>query len=364
MSYPECQAKDIQFQFAPHASLELYDIDWVLLDPTRLLQITINLITNAIKFTQHSTRRSIIVRLSVSLDNPELHKSYDYIPKRGLEVDLTAGEDQGSGQVLYIHVDVEDTGCGLTDEEKTVLFEKFAQASPRTHVTYGGSGLGLFISRQLAELHGGRIGVSSEAGVGSTFSFFLQCQSISSESSRPPLSRQESTRSIIQAAPDFCLARPSTLPLSNNTNFNILLAEDNLVNQRVVAKQLTKAGCTITTADNGLYALEHLVKTRFQTAGTDNLPLDIILMDWEMPEMDGLMCCKTIRGMEKSGELNAHVPILGVTANVRPEQIVIAKENGMDDILSKPFRVPELLEKIRRVLKRLEDGDGDVMSKF
>jgi CheY-like chemotaxis protein len=364
MFYPECQAKDIKFQFAPHASLELYDIDWVLLDPTRLLQITINLITNAIKFTQHSRRRSIVVSLSVSLENPELYKSYDYVPKRGLDVDLTSGEDRGSGQVLYIQVDVEDTGCGLTDEEKAHLFEKFAQASPRTHVTYGGSGLGLFISRQLAELHGGRIGVSSKAGVGSTFSFFLQCQRISSESNRPPLSRQESTRSIVQTTPDYCLVRPSMLPLSDNTNFNILLAEDNLVNQRVVARQLTKEGCTIATADNGLYALEYLTRTHFQTAGTDNLPLDIILMDWEMPEMDGLMCCKTIRGMEKSGELNAHVPILGVTANVRPEQIAIAKENGMDDILSKPFRVSELLEKIRGVLKRLEDGDGDGMSEL
>jgi CheY-like chemotaxis protein len=358
MFYPECQAKGIEFRFAPHPCLKLYNIDWVLLDPTRLLQITINLITNAIKFTQHSTKRSIIVHLSVSPEHPELYKSYDYIPKRGLHNDVAAGEDWGSGQVLYIHVDVEDSGCGLTDEEKAVLFEKFAQASPRTHVTYGGSGLGLYISRQLAELHGGQIGVSSKAGVGSTFGFFLKCQRLPSGGNRLSVSRRESANSIVEAALDLHPAIFDALLLPNSTNLNILLVEDNLVNQRVLKKQLTKAGCTITTADNGLYALDHLTTTRFQTASTDGLPLDIILMDWEMPEMDGLTCCKKIREMEKSGELNAHVPILGVTANVRSEQISIAKENGMDDILPKPFRVPELLEKIRCVLRRLEDGGG------
>jgi CheY-like chemotaxis protein len=358
MFYPECQAKDIEFRFVPHPHLELYNIDWVLLDPTRLLQITINLITNAIKFTQHSTKRSIVVNLSASPEQPELYKSYDYVPSKGLHVNLTSGEDWGSGQVLYLHVDVQDSGCGLTNDEKAKLFEKFSQASPRTHVTYGGSGLGLFISRQLAELHGGQIGVSSEAGVGSTFGFFLQCQRIPSGSSRSSTSRQELATSVIEVAPDLHPAESNVTPVSKNTSFNILLAEDNLVNQRVVSKQLTKAGCIITTADNGLYVLEHLAKTRFHTASTDKLPLDIILMDWEMPEMDGLTCCKKIREMEKSGELNAHVPILGVTANVRPEQIAIAKESGMDDILSKPFRVPELLEQIREVLKRLENGGG------
>jgi CheY-like chemotaxis protein len=372
MFYPECQAKGIEFCFKPHVSLERYNIDWVLLDPTRLSQITVNLITNAIKFTQHSPKRSILVHLSASLDHPEMYKCFEYVPTRGSPVDVTSAEEWGSGQLLYLHVDVEDTGCGLTAEEKALLFEKFAQASPRTHAHYGGSGLGLFISRRLTELHGGQIGVSSEAGFGSTFSFFLQCKRFVSNSCHPALLNQhsnisqstehdDSSNSIVVATesePDFSTTKVDILSPSYPDQLHILIVEDNLLNQRVLAKQLIRAGSVISTANNGLFALEHLTKSSFYTSNTNGLPLSIILMDWEMPDMDGLTCCKKIREMEKSGELNAHVPILGVTANVRPEQVATAKESGMDDLLSKPFRVHQLLDKIREVLGRLNvDGD-------
>jgi PAS domain S-box-containing protein len=367
MFYPECQTKDIVFTFVPHASLGFYGIDWVLLDPTRLMQITVNLITNAIKFTQYCHKREVSVHISVSAHHPELSKGFDYVPTRGIPVDLASRENWGPGQLFYLHIDVKDTGCGLTAEEKTRLFERFAQASPRTHAHYGGSGLGLFISRQLAELHGGQIGVSSESGVGSTFGFFLQCKRTSPESVRPILSRQPSTHDAptlsTQApqelfetvtSPDIIRSPQTELPPSTGFDkLHILIVEDNLVNQRVLSKQLTKAGCIISTADNGLFALEHLTKTTFHKDNTLAIPLSIILMDLEMPEMDGLTCCKRIREMEKTGELNAHVPVIAVTANVRGEQIATAKESGMDDVVSKPFRVPELLQKIERVLARL-----------
>jgi PAS domain S-box-containing protein len=366
MFYPECQAKGIRFSFMPHESIKRLDIDWVLLDPTRLLQITVNLITNAIKFTQHCDRRSISIHISVSPDEPELAKGFDYVTTRVTPVNLTTSDDWGSGQLLYLHVDVKDTGVGLSAEEKARLFERFTQASPRTHAHYGGSGLGLFISRQLAELHGGQIGVSSESGAGSTFSFFLQCKRITSISSRRAISRQLSShsQSPTHAKSSLELSGAMSSPIFKNPSveistkpeaekLHILIVEDNLVNQKVLAKQLTKAGCVINTADNGLLALDHLTKTSFHSSSVDRIPLSLILMDWEMPEMDGLTCCMRIREMEESGELNGHVPIVAVTANVRAEQIATAIESGMDAIVSKPFRIPELLEKVEDVLARV-----------
>jgi CheY-like chemotaxis protein len=369
MFKPEVQAKDIEFNFCPHRSLHELNVDWVNLDPSRLLQITVNLITNAIKFTQASSKRVISVHLGASVDQPELHVGgFDYIPIRTSVFNATAGSDWGEGQLLYIRVKVEDTGCGLTVDEKKVLFGRFAQASPRTHAHYGGSGLGLFISRQLAELHGGQIGVSSEAGVGSTFGFFIQARrtsavnspallgSVLPGSSQPVKSmRDENTK---RAGPATSPSRTVPIPIATTnqspidpSDLHILIVEDNLVNQRVLSKQLRKAGSIVYTADNGLLALEHLATTSFQVStGTK---LSVILMDLEMPEMDGLTCVGRIREMEDEGTMTGHVPVIAVTANVREEQVATAISNGMDDVLKKPFRVPELLEKIGVVLERL-----------
>jgi PAS domain S-box-containing protein len=368
MFYPECQAKDIDFSFVPHSSLERYEIDWVLLDPTRLLQITVNLITNAIKFTSPCKRRNISVHVSVSLDEPELSKDFEYVPTRGLPVSLTTGEEWGLGQLVYLHVDVVDTGCGLTAEEKARLFERFAQASPRTHAQYGGSGLGLFISRQLAELHGGRIGVSSESGAGSTFGFFLQCKRTRPNITRPPISRQSSSSffstsknaATVQdlvaglASPD--VLSPALEIAEPPSALHILIVEDNLLNQRVLTKQLTKAGCVVSTADNGLFALDFIATTTFSPHASQPKHLHVVLMDQNMPEMDGLTCVKRIREMEQQGELIGHVPVIAVTANVRSEQIATARESGMDDVVSKPFRVPDLLARIEGLLGSLMEG--------
>lgn len=124
------------------------------------------------------------------------------------------------------------------------------------------------------------------------------------------------------------------------------------MNQRVLAKQLRKANCVVHTADNGVHALSFLATTTFQESSS-NTPLDVILMDLEMPEMDGLTCVARIREMESSKKIKGHVPVIAVTANVRGEQIATAKNSGMDDVVSKPFRVPELLIKIRGLLERL-----------
>ncbi|PZC99146.1 BaeS, Signal transduction histidine kinase [Pyrenophora tritici-repentis] len=401
MFRPEAHAKKISFKFDPHPSLHELDIDWVLLDPGRLLQIIVNLITNAIKFTQDSPTRLITVQVSAHKYQPnsDTSRGFDFVPPRNTVTDMTSGECWGSGPLVYLQFQVRDTGCGLSPQQKTMLFEKFAQASPRSHVQYGGSGLGLFISRQLAELHGGQIGCASEAGVGSTFGFYLKCKRILPQ--RPALpsnarrhsyepeqhatfcESMEATASKIDEklvnvaltqrieeskeleAPQESKVIPSPedpknveLPKSpndspNETCLHVLVVEDNLVNQKVLCKQLTKAGCHISTADNGVWALKHLEKTNFRN-NTNGIPLSIILMDCEMPEMDGLTCCRKIREMEQNGELNRHVPIIAVTANIRGGQIDTAKEAGMDEVIGKPFRIPDLLAKMKGLLERLE----------
>ena len=331
-----------------------------------MLQITVNLITNAIKFTAGSHKRSIEVHLGASVDQPHIHfKGFEYIPTRGSLIDITAGQDWGEGERLYIRVKVQDTGCGLTPGEKRQLFERFAQASPRTHATYGGSGLGLFISRQLAELHGGQIGVASETGVGSTFGFFIQGRR-APPPKRPGILGPAPLLGQQGGAEAQALLRSNSSPASiptalpekglptNNSDLAILIVEDNLVNQRVLSKQLKKAGCTIYTADNGLLALEVLATTSFQDPA--GRPLSIILMDLEMPEMDGLTAVGRIREMEGAGLVVGHVPVIAVTANVRDEQTQAAIEGGMDDVVAKPFRVPELLVKVRSLLTRLGAG--------
>ncbi|KAJ0153408.1 Sterol 24-C-methyltransferase erg-4, partial [Fusarium oxysporum f. sp. albedinis] len=174
----EMLAKDITLDIDIGSEFEELAVDWVAMDPSRVLQILINLMTNAIKFTASSTTRVIKVAVGVSKEPPQIDNipGFAFAPTRG-EIGSVVGSDEwGSGEGLYVRYRVQDTGCGLTDDERKLLFQRFKQASPRTHYKYGGSGLGLFISKRLAELHGGRIGVASTAGKGSDFGFYIQAR--------------------------------------------------------------------------------------------------------------------------------------------------------------------------------------------
>jgi len=363
----EVQSKQIDLSLRLHPSMKDLNIEWVMLDPGRVLQIMVNLLTNAIKFTQQSSKRSISVHVGASFSPPmPTTKSFEYVPRRSPQVDISDGEGWGADSIIYLWARVIDTGCGLTIEEKQRLFERFAQASPRTHAQYGGSGLGLFISRQLAELHGGQIGAASEAGVGSTFGFFIQCRKtidpgVRKESALPatrsissfPTSTYErnsaSETQLTNRTQNVCVVTPS--PIVENTDaktIHVLVVEDNLVNQRVLKKQLEKAGCVVETADNGIHALEYLRTTNLYPHGTK--PISIVLMDLEMPEMGGLECVTRIRELQTQGIIRRHVPVVAVTANVRAEQMLVARKSGMDDIMSKPFRIADLLEKIEVIV--------------
>ncbi|KAF3017777.1 hypothetical protein E8E14_008411 [Neopestalotiopsis sp. 37M] len=364
----ELQAKDIRMVHEAKSSFEELAVEWATFDPSRVLQILINLLTNAIKFTAASTTRNITVSVDVSREPPiaQYTPDFQYIPPKTVNSNVASGEEWGTDEVLYLRFKVQDTGCGLTPEEIKVLFTKFSQASPRTHAQYGGSGLGLFISRQLAELHGGRIGVSSVAGSGSSFGFFIAARRTSSPANMDVAATivtkverevvQESlTHQVTPQRQDLAAERPvadliatKAVPKFDPRDLEVLVVEDNLVNQTVLVKQLKKQGIGVSTSNDGLEALAFLDGTEFRKVGGKRL--SVILMDLEMPNMDGLTCVREIRKMEASGAISGRVPVIAVTANVRDEQIAIAKRSGMDDVVSKPFRIPELLKKIEALL--------------
>lgn len=160
----ELQAADIGFSYTLKDS---YTITWAHCDPTRLTQILINLLTNAIKFTKTAEKRQIDVTIGVSNAAPPLDMNdLQWFPRRGeIRSEFCSGED------IFLTLTVKDTGTGISTEGMAGLFNRFVQASPVTHIKYGGSGLGLFISRELTELQGGMMGVSSKPNNGSVFSF-------------------------------------------------------------------------------------------------------------------------------------------------------------------------------------------------
>lgn len=339
----EVQTADIQLDFTVDESMEKLSVKWVKLDPSRLLQVLINLITNAIKFTSSREKRVITVKLGATLERPRKEglKFVSYFPTRAKHKDLTKGSDWGTGEKIYIHFAVEDTGRGLTEDEKKLLFLRFSQASPRTHVQYGGSGLGLFISRELVELQGGEIGVSSKAGEGSIFAFYVKAR------------RSTAPAEVLEQLPTKTASSKAASTTVASNGRKILIVEDNLVNQKVLKKQLENLGYPVLIANHGEECLDQLRKSSFwSNHGPNALDLTVILMDLEMPVMDGLTCARKIRDLEQSREIIHHVPIIAVTANARAEQIETATDAGMDDVVSKPFRIPELIPKIEQLSEK------------
>lgn len=178
----ELREKVIELKFAIDPSFTEIGLNWVLADMVRINQVLVNLMTNAIKFTaRRDGERNITVSIGASRKRPTSYppsvvffKDEDAVHR----MDATLGPEWGEGQAMWLLVAVRDNGIGMSDADQERLFERFRQATPRTQEQYGGSGLGLFISRKLCQLHGGDIGVSSKAGIGSTFGFFFKVRKI------------------------------------------------------------------------------------------------------------------------------------------------------------------------------------------
>ncbi|KAF2154440.1 hypothetical protein K461DRAFT_320558 [Myriangium duriaei CBS 260.36] len=366
-------------------------INNVMLDSSRVLQVIINLLTNAIKFTQHADTRRITIFLDASSSRPhgKCHNA-QFIEQRAQRPDLTLSAEWGKGEELYLQIAVQDSGRGLNEEELKLLFHRFSQASPKTYKQYGGSGLGLFISRELTELQGGQIGVHSQAGAGSTFTFYVKAKRVDGDDGivvldepigyRTPaaLSRAQSrdgpmsdtgfgslAPAIPQRRPSVLLRKPAPLPKvihDPQSTLNVLVVEDNEINQRVMANQLRRLGCTVHLASHGLECLDFLERTdvwcpadttRRLPAGSKPIHVSVVLMDLEMPVLGGLGCVKRIRELQKDGRLVRHLPVIAVTANARSEQIAVALQHGMDQVVTKPFRIPDLVPQMEELVKRV-----------
>jgi signal transduction histidine kinase/AmiR/NasT family two-component response regulator len=321
-------------------------------DSSRLMQILVNLLTNAIKFTKLQQTRKITLRHGSSRSAPSAElfgPGFEWHPTGKFRSDLIQAAEYGQGEVVYVYYAVADSGKGIPSDFLNKVFSKFEQADRRSHTHYGGSGLGLYISRELTEMQGGCIGIKSSDGIGSTFAFYTKARCLemtakthATQSGRAgPAIQSRNLESI-----------PATATLPKVPKYNILLVEDNLLNQKILAKQLEKAGCNVKISNNGGEAIDSVLHLYGEHMEYDTLLpesalayFDCILMDWEMPVCDGLKATRRIRDLEVQLGKARNV-IIGVTANARDEQIAMAIEAGMDTVVSKPFRFIELIKKI------------------
>jgi CheY-like chemotaxis protein len=255
-----------------------------------------------------------------------------------------AGSVDGSAALLRF--EVADTGIGIAPEAQAHLFEAFSQADSSTTRKYGGTGLGLAICQRLTELLGGEIGVDSTPGLGSTFWFTVRLKKSSAPlptyhtaASKPPGIRLLYAANQIpkQSAPGPLRMTSAPLPLESGTQprldevppemrANVLLAEDNTVNQRVAVRLLEKLGCRVRAVASGSEVLAALAHADY----------DVVLMDCQMPDMDGYAATTAIRAREAA--TGTHIPIIAMTANAMQGDRDRCLQAGVDDYVSKPVR--------------------------
>ncbi|HUP80567.1 MAG TPA: ATP-binding protein, partial [Pirellula sp.] len=284
-------------QLAP----ELYAV--VRCDDNRLRQILVNLLDNAMKFTDKGGITIV-----------------------GQQAALTENRAR-------IRFSVIDTGEGIPEARRPRMFKAFSQVDSSTTRRFGGTGLGLSICRQLVDLMGGEIGVDSQVGIGSTFWFEIPVDIV-----RPASQAFQ----IPAAKTPLELASGKPSPLLNTISGHILVAEDNHINQLYISELLKHLGCTYVVVSNGEEAIASLDLTRF----------DLILMDCQMPEMDGFAASREIRKREVAETVGRRIPIVALTANALKGDCERCLDAGMDEYLSKPVQVAQLLNVLKTYLER------------
>ncbi|MBF0228760.1 MAG: response regulator [Desulfamplus sp.] len=275
-------------------------------DSGRLRQIILNLVNNAIKFT---TKGEIII----TVRNKEADNNQHNIEKTSNETKNEEADLKNDPNQVIISFSVSDTGIGIPKDRMNRLFQPFSQADASTTRKYGGTGLGLVISKRLVELMGGNISVQSQEGEGSTFEFTASFEK-GFDIIKPVDKRADSSK------PVYGIGSNVSLPDFPIAGTRVLLAEDNSFNQIVALKVLEKMGIHADLANNGKEAVEAVRKK----------PYDIILMDIQMPQMDGLEAARIIRA-EKFD-----IPIIAMTANTTLQDRENCVAAGMDSYISKP----------------------------
>lgn len=271
-------------------------------DAGKLRQVVTNLVGNAIKFTDQG---SIAVRIGCD----------DYPGKPAAQAREQCAVELAEPATLTLWFSVEDSGIGIDPADQKGLFKAFGQVEQGGGRLSSGTGLGLAISRELVDVMGGRIGVVSERGHGSTFWFTARFERVSAEAG-------------IASAP------PSAASELPQLNGHILVVEDNAINREVACAILRRQGLSVSVAENGLQALDRLSADHF----------DAVLMDCQMPVLDGLEATRRIRSREQIATDGAsrRVPIIAVTANAVAGDRECCLAAGMDDYIAKPFRKSEL----------------------
>ncbi|KAM0721449.1 hypothetical protein Q7P37_002373 [Cladosporium fusiforme] len=513
---PEFRKHNINFECRVDAPYHDLKVDWSMADLSRIGQVLINLISNAIKFTSRkSGEKKITCKISASLERPDSYppEVVFFSSEQGVpHMDATQRPEWGTGDPLFVMVAVTDSGIGIGEEDQKKLFERFKQATPKTNEIYGGSGLGLNISRKLVQLHGGEIGVTSTEGEGATFGFFFRVRRSgppdreekdkekkqqqksargqirlggldSKEESladRPEESRKPASQGNLQrtqsskerenqsenlehdlnkgiehqkseskdhelkdhdqnekhrsdsenrreadqqtgegskigktgesldptspsdsqasayvtdkAPPESSKGKgkgkgseskelsknasndeerkqkdkeptfqqqpqqPTELPLRKRPDMSeplhILLVEDNIINQKLVSRKLASKKFHVSVVKNGREAVDFVTESfrnplRAASADGTKQPgeIDIVLMDQEMPVLDGNAAAREIREREREMGRDKRVPILGVSANVREEQLQEMMKSGMDDYITKPYSIEDMVAK-------------------
>ncbi|WP_434623881.1 PAS domain S-box protein [Azospirillum sp. B2RO_4] len=291
--------------------------DRVRADLRRIRQVLVNLVGNALKFTH---RGGVAVRVG-----PE-------------------GEPAADGS-FFLRFEVADTGIGIPEDVQPTLFRRFTQADSSTTRRFGGTGLGLAISRELVMLMGGRIGVTSAEGKGSTFWFTVRCE---------PAADPSAGVLSVPCAPEPVPAGASETPAA--AGLHVLVAEDNEINRDIVVTMLRRAGHRVTAVEDGLQAVRLVEEGGF----------DLVLMDVQMPVMDGVTATRHIRAMP--GE-TGRLPIVALTGNVMPGHRAEYLAAGMTAYLTKPIVSADLYEVLRTAAAPRaaevgadvvpEDGAGD-----
>jgi PAS domain S-box-containing protein len=283
-------------------------------DPGRLGQVLTNLVGNAIKFTQEGGVR--------------------------VDVDVAAPVEGDAESVARLRIAVRDTGIGIPSDKHAVIFEAFTQADGSTSRRFGGTGLGLSIAASIVRTMGGTLDLTSEVGRGSTFTVVVPLTR--GAAADLPVFAADGLSRLLGPGAGAGGSQSPEVPL--HRVMRILLVEDNPVNQRLAHEILRRRGHAVTLAAHGREALERLEEATF----------DLVLMDVQMPEMNGLEATRAIRAAEAGTD--RHLPIVAMTAHAMAGDRERCLDAGMDDYLTKPIRAEALITHVERIAMRTDDA--------